>query len=118
MIDVSDGLAQDLGHLLTEGTLGANLYENSLPISEALNSLCLQNKHDPTAWALQGGEDYELLFTIKPEDVKKIKSLFLKADTLVSHIGEITKSPKKIILIKKNGSKVSLKPATGFNHFK
>jgi len=118
MIDVSDGLAQDLGHLLTEGTLGANLYENNLPISEALNSLCLQNKYNPTAWALQGGEDYELLFTIKPEDVKKIKSLFLKADTFVSRIGEITKSPKKITLIKKNGSKVSLKPATGFNHFK
>ena len=46
MIDVSDGLAQDLGHLLTEGTLGANLYENNLPISEALNSLCLQNKYN------------------------------------------------------------------------
>ncbi len=118
MIDVSDGLAQDLGHLLTRDKLGANLYEGNLPISEALNSACLQRKHDRTTWALQGGEDYELLFTIKPEDVKKMKGLFLKADTLVSHIGEITKSPKKITLTKKNGSKVSLKPATGFNHFK
>jgi thiamine-monophosphate kinase len=118
MIDVSDGLAQDLGHLLTEGKIGANLYEDSLPISEALNSTCLLKKHDSTNWALQGGEDYELLFTITPEDVKKIKSLFLKADTFVTHIGEITKSQKKITLIKKSGSKFSLKPATGFNHFK
>ena len=78
----------------------------------------MQKKTDCTTWALEGGEDYELLFTIKPEDVKKIKRLFLKADTFVSRIGEITKSPKKITLIKKNGSKVSLKPATGFNHFK
>ena len=117
MIDVSDGLAQDLSHLLTEDKLGANLYEDSLPISEALNSVCLQKKHDCTTWALEGGEDYELLFTIKPEDVKKTKSLFLKEDTLVSRIGEITKTPKKITLINKNGGKVSLKPATGFNHF-
>jgi len=59
-----------------------------------------------------------LLFTIKPEDVKNLKRLFLKANSFISHIGEITNSPKKIILIRENGSKVSLKPATGFNHFK
>jgi len=118
MIDVSDGLTQDLGHLCAKDKLGANLYEDSLPVSEALKSACLQKKHAPTPWVLQGGEDYELLFTIKPEDVKNLKRLFLKADSFVSHIGEIAKSPKKITLIKRNGSKVSLKPATGFNHFK
>jgi len=118
MIDVSDGLTQDLGHLCAKDKFGANLYEDSLPVSEALKSACLQKKHAPTPWVLQGGEDYELLFTIKPEDVKSLKRLFLKADSFVSHIGEIAKSPKKITLIKRNGSKVSLKPATGFNHFK
>ena len=118
MIDVSDGLTQDLGHLCAKDKFGANLYEDSLPVSEALNSACLQKKHAPTPWVLRGGEDYELLFTIKPEDVRNLKRLFLKADAFVSHIGEITKSPKKITLIKRNGSKVSLKQATGFNHFK
>jgi len=59
-----------------------------------------------------------LLFTIKPEDVKKLEKLFLKANVFVSHIGEVTKSPKKIILIKENGSKVPLRVATGFSHFK
>ena len=118
MIDVSDGLTQDLGHLCAKDKFGANLYEDSLPVSEALKSACLQKKHAPTPWVLQGGEDYELLFTIKPEDVKNLKRLFLKADSFVSHIGEIAKSPKKITLIKRNGSKVSLKQATGFNHFK
>jgi thiamine-monophosphate kinase len=118
MVDISDGLTQDLGHLCIKDNLGANLYEESLPVSEALHNVCLQKQDDPIAWTLEGGEDYELLFTIKSEDVKKLKRLFLKANIFVSHIGEIIKSPKKIILIKKNGSKISLKPATGFNHFK
>jgi thiamine-monophosphate kinase len=118
MIDVSDGLTQDLSHICIKDKLGANLYEDSLPVSEALNSACLKKQHVCTTWALQGGEDYELLFTIKPEDVKKIKTLFLKADKLVSHIGEITTASKKITLIKRNGRKVFLRPGTGFNHFK
>ena len=78
----------------------------------------LAKKYNPIDWILRGGEDYELLFTIKSEDVKKLKKLFLKAKVFVSHIGEITKSPKKIILIKGNGNKIPLKAATGFNHFK
>ena len=118
MIDISDGLTQDLGHLCSKDNLGANLYEDSLPVSEALNNICTQKRHDPINWALQGGEDYELLFTIKSEDVKKLKRLFLKANTFISHIGEITNSPKKIILSRANGSKIFLKPAMGFNHFK
>jgi thiamine-monophosphate kinase len=118
MIDISDGLTQDLGHLCSKDNLGANLYEDSLPVSEALNNICTQKRHDPINWALQGGEDYELLFTIKSEDVKKLKRLFLKANTFISHIGEITNSPKKIILTRANGSKIFLKPAMGFNHFK
>ena len=118
MIDISDGLTQDLGHLCSKDNLGANLYEDSLPVSDALHNVCLQKRHDPINWTLQGGEDYELLFTIKPEDVKNLKRLFLKANTFISHIGEITNSPKKIILARENGSKVSLKTATGFNHFK
>jgi len=118
MIDISDGLTQDLGHLCSKDNLGAKLYEDSLPVSDALYNVCLQKRYDPINWTLQGGEDYELLFTIKPEDVKNLKRLFLKANTFISHIGEITNSPKKIILVRENGSKVSLKPATGFNHFK
>ena len=118
MIDISDGLTQDLGHLCSKDNLGANLYEDSLPVSEALYNVCLQKRHNPINWTLQGGEDYELLFTIKPQDVKNLKRLFLKANTFISHIGEITNSPKKIILTRENGSKVSLKSATGFNHFK
>ena len=118
MIDVSDGLAQDLSHLCQKDKLGAKLYEDRLPISNALHSVCSQNKDNPNMWAVQGGEDYELLFTIRPEDVKNLKRLFLKADTFISHIGDITSSPKRIMLTKRDGSRVSLKPSTGFNHFR
>ncbi len=118
MIDLSDGLVQDLSHLCDANKLGADLHEAKLPFSQALKSICHQKGYDPTNWVLQGGEDYELLFTIRQEDVKKLNSLFLKADTPVSHIGEITSFPGKIILNKTNGRKKSLKPSMGFNHFK
>ena len=118
MIDLSDGLQQDLGHLCTTEKIGATLYEKNLPFSEALRNACLKKKHDPTDWVLQGGEDYELLFTITSGDVNKLNRLFTKTDTPISHIGEITNIPKKIQLKKKNGKTVFLKTTEGFDHFK
>ncbi|KMP10369.1 hypothetical protein UR09_06460 [Candidatus Nitromaritima sp. SCGC AAA799-A02] len=118
MIDVSDGLVQDLGHLCAPDGLGAVIYEENLPHSPALKSVCKQMGCDATDWSLQGGEDYELLFTMKREDVKKLKKLFSKAPAPVSLIGEITGSPGKIVLEKKDGRRKPLKPSTGFNHFK
>ena len=73
MIDLSDGLVQDLNHLCGTDKFGACIYEANLPFSLALNSLYGQKCGFLTNLALQGGEDYELLFTIRPEDVKKIK---------------------------------------------
>jgi thiamine-monophosphate kinase len=118
MIDLSDGLKQDLGHLCTTEKIGATLYEKNLPFSEALRNACLKEKHDPINWLLQGGEDYELLFTITPRDVNKLNRLFTKTDTPLSHIGEITNTPKKIQLKKKNGKTVFLNTTKGFDHFK
>jgi len=118
MIDVSDGLVQDLSHLCATGKLGANLQEAKLPFSQALNSICQQKRYNPTDWILRGGEDYELLFTIGQENVRKLNRLFLKADVPISHIGEITKFSAEVILNKKNGRKKLLKSSMGFNHFK
>ena len=69
-------------------------------------------------YILSGGEDYELLFTLKKEDAKKTKRLFLKAHTPVSLIGEVTSSPGKIILERESGGRRNLKSSAGFNHFK
>lgn len=118
MIDLSDGLVQGLGYLCGMGKYGACIYEAKIPFSQALNNIYKQKRGTPMNLALQGGEDYELLFTIRAEDVKKLNRLFLKVDTPVTHIGEINKFPRKIILKKKNGNKKLLNPSMGFNHFR
>jgi len=118
MIDVSDGLVQDLTHLCRPGKLGAILYEDHLPRSQALESVCKKMGYSSLDYILSGGEDYELLFTLKKEDAKKIKRLFLKAHTPASLIGEVTSSSGKIILEGENGGRRNLKPSAGFNHFK
>ena len=118
MIDLSDGLAQGLSHLCLANKLGAEIFEANLPFSEALKNICQQKGDILTNLALHGGEDYELLFTIRQEDVKKLNMLFLDAGTPVSHIGEITKLPGKMTLKKKTGRVSFLKPSMGFNHFR
>lgn len=67
MIDVSDGLLQDLSHLCEEGAVGADLDADALPISEAAKKLAIFSGLDARDWALSGGEDYVLLFTVPPQ---------------------------------------------------
>uniref|UniRef100_UPI00289C5FCD thiamine-phosphate kinase n=1 Tax=Acinetobacter variabilis TaxID=70346 RepID=UPI00289C5FCD len=69
MIDVSDGLAQDLGHILKASQVGATLGLEKLPISPALQAL---NDEQRWQYALAGGDDYELCFTISPQNYQKL----------------------------------------------
>lgn len=73
MIDVSDGLASEVLHLARKSGLGANIHEDKIPIDPTTFGLAREFNLDPTVCALSGGEDYELLFTIKQEDYEKIK---------------------------------------------
>ena len=73
MIDISDGLTQDLGHILTAGRVGAELWEPRLPISKPLLKHSVMNGLLALDWALAGGEDYELLFTLPTEDGNKLR---------------------------------------------
>ena len=75
MIDVSDGVASELFHICRASGVGAFLEESGVPIHPDAQLLALKFKLDPITCALSGGEDYELLFTIKPEDVEKVKYL-------------------------------------------
>ena len=117
MIDISDGLAQDLHHICKQSETGAIIYEEKLPLSPAFSKVCTDNKLKYLPLILNGGEDYELLFTLPSDGVKKLYRQFEKAKALVTHIGEITKSSNKVSLVRKNGKREALPKLSGFNHF-
>ena len=73
MIDISDGLSSEIIHLCKNSNVGVGLYENKIPLDPQVISTCEEFNLDSTTVAMSGGEDYELLFTIKQEDYPKIK---------------------------------------------
>ena len=118
MIDISDGLVQDLGHICNNSEVGAILHNKQLPISPALKYICNHNNLDSNDFVLAGGEDYELLFTTSPKDVTKIIRQFRKTDTPVTVIGEITSSKGELFLVHESGRRDSLRNTKGYDHFR
>ncbi len=112
MIDVSDGLASEILHICKQSNKGCQLYEEKIPIDPMTYETAREFNLDPTVCALSGGEDYELLFTIKQADYDKIKH-----DVDVSIIGYITEAAAGCNLISKSGQVHELK-AQGWNAFK
>jgi thiamine-monophosphate kinase len=114
MIDISDGLSSDLNHLCRESNTGALLESSSIPIDNDVKKLCGRRALDPLALALHGGEDFELLFTIAPENVARLPK---RVDGVaISHIGEIT-SDRGELRVKEKNRFWKLQPE-GFAHFK
>jgi thiamine-monophosphate kinase len=85
MIDISDGLSSETIHICKSSEVGARLYEEKIPIDPTVYKLCEEFNLTTTTVALNGGEDYELLFTIDINDHEKIK-----ANPNLSVIGHIT----------------------------
>lgn len=112
MIDVSDGLASDILHICKQSNKGCNIYEEKIPLDPMTFDTAREFGIDPTTCALNGGEDYELLFTIVQSDYDKIKN---SAD--ISIIGHITDSASGCHLISKSGNVHPLK-AQGWNAFR
>ncbi len=112
MIDVSDGLASEVLHICKQSNKGCNLYEEKIPIDPMTYDTAREFNLDPTICALSGGEDYELLFTVKQADYDKIKH-----DVDISIIGYITEPAAGLNLIIKSGAVHELK-AQGWNAFK
>ena len=110
MIDVSDGLSSDLLHICSQSDLGCLLYEDKIPFNEEARDFAYKLKLDPTACALSGGEDYELLFTVAQEHFEKIKS-----NPSVSIIGYMTEKEEGTHIITRAGNKYPL-VAQGWNH--
>lgn len=111
MIDVSDGLSSEVIHICNKSDKGCNLYEEKIPIDPMTYDTARQFNLDPTVCALSGGEDYELLFTIKQSDYDKIKN-----NPDISVIGHITEQSAGMNLISKSGNVHPLK-AQGWNSF-
>ncbi|PLK43323.1 thiamine-phosphate kinase [Emticicia sp. TH156] len=109
MIDVSDGLASEIIHLSTQSGVGALIFEEKLPIEDITMLTATEFKLSPVTAALNGGEDYQLLFTIKQSDFDKIKNV-----TDITPIGYMTEN-KAVELVLNSGSKVGIK-AQGWNH--
>lgn len=112
MIDVSDGLSSEILHICKQSSTGCVLYEEKIPIAEETKMAAFKFNLDPTACALSGGEDYELLFTIRQEDYDKITG---NADITV--IGYITEPEAGATIITKGGNKHPI-TAQGWNAFK
>jgi thiamine-monophosphate kinase len=110
MIDISDGLSSDVLHLCHQSNLGCVLYEDKFPFNDAAKEFAYKLQIDPTACALSGGEDYELLFTLSQEDYEKIK-----INPSISIIGHMTEMSEGKNLITRGGNKHAL-IAQGWNH--
>ncbi len=112
MIDISDGLSSDLLHLCKQSDVGCVIYEDKLPLNEESKEFAYTLELDPTACALSGGEDYELLFTVAQGDYEKII-----ANNGLSIVGYITEPEAGKHIITRGGNEYQL-VAQGWNHIK
>ncbi|MBA4167447.1 MAG: thiamine-phosphate kinase [Chitinophagaceae bacterium] len=112
MMDISDGLSSEILHICRESNLGCILYEEKVPISDEMKNAAYKFEIDPTACALSGGEDYELLFTLSQSEYDKIV-----LNEQISVIGYMTGPEEGTHIITKGGSRHQI-TAQGWNAFK
>lgn len=100
MIDVSDGLSSEVLHICKQSDVGCVLYEEKIPVNDLARQFAYKLELDPTACALSGGEDYELVFTLAQSDYDKIV-----LNEQISVIGYITEKEEGKNIITKGGNK-------------
>ncbi len=105
MIDVSDGLASEVTRICEQSNVGAIIFKDNIPIKENTRKAAKEVKKDPTNYALYGGEDFELVFTVSENNLNKVKGFL---------VGEITK--KKGVRIYEKGKEKIIKKS-GYDHF-
>ncbi|NMH86940.1 thiamine-phosphate kinase [Flavivirga algicola] len=111
MIDISDGLSSEIIHLCKQSKVGCDLYEEKIPLDPQLISTCEEFNIDSTTVALNGGEDYELLFTISQDDYSKIK-----ANPNLTVIGYMKEEQAGVHLVTRADTKIPIK-AQGWKNF-
>jgi len=110
MIDISDGLSSEILHLCNQSNLGCVLYEEKIPVAEETKKAAFKFEIDPTACALSGGEDYELLFTVSQADYEK-----LILNEKISVVGYMTDAEEGATILTKGGNKHAI-TAQGWVH--
>lgn len=103
MMDVSDGLSSEVLHICRQSKVGCVVYEDKIPFHDETREVAYKFDMDPTACALSGGEDYELVFTVKQEDYDK-----LRVSEKISVIGYMTEEAEGAQLVTRNGNKHKL----------
>ncbi|HOE04302.1 MAG TPA: thiamine-phosphate kinase [Bacteroidales bacterium] len=111
MMDVSDGLSSDILHICSQSGVSCKIFEDKIPIHPETRLLAEEFHLDPSIAALNGGEDYELLFTADPVHYEKLSAI-----EGIHVIGYITDTANQPVLVARNGVEVALK-AQGWNHF-
>ncbi len=111
MIDISDGLASDLIHICRQSKSGAQIFENKLPLATMTTQTAEEFNINPVTAALNGGEDYELLFTIKQSDFERLKN-----HDDIHMIGYMRDLSKGIAMVTGNNQEIEIR-AQGWNHF-
>ncbi|HLX11696.1 MAG TPA: thiamine-phosphate kinase [Bacteroidota bacterium] len=111
-IDISDGLASEVHRICTASGVGAKVYEHNIPLDSVTRNIAIEFSESPTDYALFGGEEYELLFTMEDAEFEKLESL--TSDATI--IGRITEQSEGIRLVKESGEEEELK-AIGWRHF-
>ncbi len=114
-IDVSDGLSSDLGHICSQSGIGALVYEDKIPLTEALRSACRHMGRDPLDWALHGGEDYVLIAAIKEASLSRLEDDAKHQGIDLFRIGILKEKPG-IKIVRRSGITEDV-PARGWNHF-
>jgi thiamine-monophosphate kinase len=111
MIDISDGLASELMHICSQSKVGAAIYQDKLPVDQQVLDTAEEFRLDPVMCALNGGEDYELLFTVPLTDLDKIRN-----HPDITIIGKITDAAEGVRLVTPSGNTFPVK-AQGWTHF-
>ena len=112
-IDISDGLASEIHRLCRAGGTGAKIYEHNLPLDTITQIVATELGEVPTDYALYGGEEYELLFTMTDAEFEKLETL----TSDVTIIGRMTPEAEGIELVRENGEAEAL-PFAGWDHFR